>query len=370
MQKEFADTIMRDWCTLCRQRESQNTEKVHLKLSDNTMNDDEFRKLINESESEYLDFKEKTHESNLELVHDIICLANANSQSDRYIVYGINDNKSVVGVSNDEVKKFNTNHLESILRNANLNKSLFTHVKLTPYEIDEKRILILKIKNIPQKPFFLLKNYEEKTKKNKSCIKSLKAGAIYTRNVSENTPINSTALDDEVELMWRERFGIDKTPYDRSFIFLKDYDNWRSDGENGYIYYGKSPEYKIIEIEQDSGNVTPEQIKEDFSEYILPVELYWNVRRCVYRLQFNGTNLGIDCTVLVGLDNYRRIIPYPYGHQNYKKFEPFIQDDYGIDMCQIIQRCYWWESGIVSYDVMHTIKHWTRFKVKQEWDST
>jgi predicted HTH transcriptional regulator len=91
------------------------------------MNEELVGRLLSEGESEYLDFKEKMHKSNLELIHDILCLANSNNSSDRYIIYGVADNRDVVGVPDNEAEKWKTNRIVNILRSASLNRSLYNH---------------------------------------------------------------------------------------------------------------------------------------------------------------------------------------------------------------------------------------------------
>jgi len=57
--------------------------------------------LIREPESEYLDFKQSHHDDTLSLLHDILCLSNAWTESDRYLVFGVSNAGTVVGVEAD-----------------------------------------------------------------------------------------------------------------------------------------------------------------------------------------------------------------------------------------------------------------------------
>jgi hypothetical protein len=54
-------------------------------------------------------------------LHDILCLANSYSNSDRYLVFGVADDHSVTGVAADINRKTNAN-LQDFLRQANLNR--------------------------------------------------------------------------------------------------------------------------------------------------------------------------------------------------------------------------------------------------------
>lgn len=53
--------------------------------------------LLREPESEWLDFKEKFRENSVKLVHDILCLSNSYAETDRYLVFGVANDKTVEG---------------------------------------------------------------------------------------------------------------------------------------------------------------------------------------------------------------------------------------------------------------------------------
>jgi predicted HTH transcriptional regulator len=77
--------------------------------------------LLRQREAEWLDFKKEYHDNNASLLHDILCLANSYSNSDRYLVFGVADDHSVTGVAADINRKTNAN-LQDFLRQANLNR--------------------------------------------------------------------------------------------------------------------------------------------------------------------------------------------------------------------------------------------------------
>ena len=43
------------------------------------------------TDSRYWDFKLQHHENNAELIHDILCLANAEHDGERYLIFGVED---------------------------------------------------------------------------------------------------------------------------------------------------------------------------------------------------------------------------------------------------------------------------------------
>ncbi len=67
------------------------------------MND--LQSITAQKESEWLDFKREFHSNNAKLLHDILCLSNALYDGDRFIVFGIANDKTIFGVENDPNKK-------------------------------------------------------------------------------------------------------------------------------------------------------------------------------------------------------------------------------------------------------------------------
>ncbi|WP_431810640.1 ATP-binding protein [Lysinibacillus capsici] len=56
-------------------------------------------------EGDYWDFKEKHHTKKVDLLHDIICMANNRADRDGYIIFGISDEFEIVGVVNEEERR-------------------------------------------------------------------------------------------------------------------------------------------------------------------------------------------------------------------------------------------------------------------------
>ncbi len=158
----------------------------------------ELLNLINEKESEWIDFKRQFHENNAELIHDILCLCNSSFDGDRFIVFGVANDKTLHDVSNDSNKKTNAD-LHDLLRQIHLN--LIPKVELTSFNHNGNEIGILRIFNSTQKPFFVRKDFQ----KGKFLVR---AGVIYTRLGDTNIPRNEVAPDDHIEMMWKERFGL------------------------------------------------------------------------------------------------------------------------------------------------------------------
>ncbi len=107
--------------------------------------------LISQKESESLDFKREVHENNAKLLHDILCLSNSFYQGDRFIVFGVANDKTVHGVENDPKKKTNAD-LHDFLRQVHLNK--IPQIELTFHQVDEHEVGLLQITNAPKKAVF------------------------------------------------------------------------------------------------------------------------------------------------------------------------------------------------------------------------
>lgn len=195
--------------------------------------------LIQNDESDSLDFKREWHANKASLVHDILSLSNSLIKSNRYLVLGIDDAKQVIGVENDLNRKTQA-QLVDFLRAIQLNS--LPAIKLHTFEVDGHEIDVIEMKDIPEKPYFLNRDYREG-------ILTVRAGVTYTRDGDSNTPIDRCASEVKIEKMFQERFGILESPYERFRRYLKDKENWKYgyDEENSlYFYYLPFPEFTVL----------------------------------------------------------------------------------------------------------------------------
>jgi hypothetical protein len=247
--------------------------------------------LLIEDECEWLDFKQSFHENNVKLIHDIVCLVNAKADGDRYLVFGVTNDKNIVGIEKDKNKKKSAD-IQDLLKHSNFNR--IPEVSLY-YEKNENshEIAILKILNRPDKPFFLTKD-----KRNGRDI--IRAGVVYTRIGDTNISLNNSAPEDHIELMWRERFGMGLPPIRRMLRLLDQPDAWEKMDGDSYLYHRDFPEYKIIEGKKINSNFV-EEWSEKFPDphaSSLYVELW-----------YNSTILKRSIFVLV--DGARYMVPLP-----------------------------------------------------------
>jgi hypothetical protein len=158
----------------------------------------DIQNLISQNESEALDFKREFHKNNAELLHDILCLSNSFYEGNRFLLFGVANDKTIYGIENDPNKKTNAN-IQDFLRQVHLNK--LPQVELTLHQVGGHELGLLKIFNAPSKPYFLRKDFQD----GKFLVR---AGVIYTRLGDTNIPRHDTAPEDHIEIMWKERFGL------------------------------------------------------------------------------------------------------------------------------------------------------------------
>ena len=203
--------------------------------------------LINRrAEGEYWDFKRCHHRDKDNLVHDILCLANARHQGSRFLIFGVDDKDfSLHSISSDTGRRTQADIASLFRDNANkFFQSKFPEFYLSEVSINGALIDVLVVEDTSHKPYYLIEKY------GKIC-----AHHIYTRVCDTNTPKNDAAQPHEIERMWRERFGLDMTPLERVKLYLSDFDAWVPSsriGENLYLHHKTFPEFtlKVTEAEE------------------------------------------------------------------------------------------------------------------------
>lgn len=201
------------------------------------------------AEGDYWDFKEKWHENNSNLLHDIICMANSTANRDCYIIIGVRDDTfDVVGVDMEN-RKNQQNVLDLLHQKPKWAGGLVPEVYVKNIAILDKELDVIIIKQSDNTPFYLLEVY---TGKGAPIFK----GVIYTRKGDTKTPKTKTADLYDTELLWKRRFGLLYNPSQRAKFYLKDLDNWeiveygkRNDEKVGtFFYYLLDPDYTICLI--------------------------------------------------------------------------------------------------------------------------
>lgn len=197
--------------------------------------------LLATPEGEYCDRKRQFHSNNAELLHDILCLANACASCDRFLIIGQADDQEIVGIEGDPNRKRNSDLID-MLKKSRLNR--LPDVKLIDYEWNGHIISIIYVSNSHAKPYFATQDYLVGNTR-------VRAGVIYTRVGDTNTAIDGSGTDEQIELMWRERFALDIPPLSRLAILLKDESGWVKVVGDRYLYHRSHPEFVISDTEED-----------------------------------------------------------------------------------------------------------------------
>ena len=264
-------------------------------------------KLLRQEEYESLDFKQQFHENNLKLLHDILCLANAYIEEDRYLVFGITDDKKTIGVQSDSNRKTNAN-IQDLVRKANFNRIPTIKLETIKYQSNIE-IDILVIKNRPDKPFFLTKDYSYQGK-------TIRAGVIYTRLGDTNIPLKESASEAQIELMWRDRFGFGLPPLERMKRLLDDFEDWISINEDAQIYHKIFPEFTIRQ-----GKIIKETFRESWTDK------FFDPNAHSFEVELRYFETLIHKETFVECDGNRYQVPLPKINQSNSDSKLFIPKD-------------------------------------------
>ena len=197
------------------------------------------------SEGTYWDFKRCHHARKADLIHDILCLANAKHLGRRYLIFGVDSaDFSLHSISNDPGRRTQANIADLFRDNASkFFQTMFPDFYLAEVLMDGTVLDVLIIENMPNKPYYLVERYEK-----------LGAHHIYSRVCDTNTPVTNAAQPHEIEHMWRERFGLDLTSLDRVKLHLNEIDAWvpsNKIGENLYEHHKTFPEFTLKATEAE-----------------------------------------------------------------------------------------------------------------------
>ena len=197
------------------------------------------------TEGTHWDFKLQHHANNAELIHDILCLANAEHEGLRYLIFGVEDKTYTLHSIDGSTGRKSQADIAGLFRD---NAHKFFQSRTPTFYLSELRLAgklldALVIEDRPYKPHYLVEDY-------RSGSKVVRAGHIYTRHNDTNTPMNEFAPPHEIERMWRERFGLDQPPLERAKIYLADPKAWIPVSDGGffgtpYDYHCNFPEFTL-----------------------------------------------------------------------------------------------------------------------------
>ena len=198
-------------------------------------------------EGTHWDFKLYHHENRAALIHDILCLANAGHDGPRYLIYGVKDKTFELHSIDDSLNRKTQADLVGFFRD---NASKFFQSRTPSFYLREVQfgpntIDVLVIEDQPHKPYYLIEDYDCSRCSGRVVLKH----HIYTRVGDANTPITEAAPSHEIERMWRERFGLDKSPLERARQFLREPGSWKDQRDDGLVeatwYHTTFPEFTL-----------------------------------------------------------------------------------------------------------------------------
>lgn len=252
------------------------------------------------AEGDYWDFKEEWYSKKIDMLHDIICMANNLVNRETYIIIGVNDLGEVVGVS--QANRKNQQNVIDFLKDKKFAGEIRPEVYVHTIFIQDKEVDVLVIANTTHTPYYLTEDYKDNGG-------VLYKANIYTRVGDTNTPKIATADINNVEWLWKKRFGIIQSIKERFLMLLDNPNDWHF--ENEYDGYNTAfPEFQIrisqAEFENKLYNLMPERILFiDADYYQSSVELLYN-------------STVVHQAVLHHYDGGKKIFPeYRYAHSGY-----------------------------------------------------
>lgn len=256
------------------------------------------------TEGDYWDFKQKWHENNADLLHDIICMANNLADRDAYIIIGVSDGQStngiqIIGVPEDNRKS--QQNLIDFLKDKKFAGGLRPTVYVQTLSVGGKAIDVITVKNTSNTPYFLVEQHNY----GQECVR---AGHIYVRIGDTNTPKVAFADVDKVEYLWRKRFGIDLSVNERLLRLLDNPNDWSGDFNNdSHKYHSVYPEFQIhlIDYEEDEGDFKNNSIVTNLADH-----------NCDKKFSVSKLEITYHSTVLytenvIYLDGFRHLVPMP-----------------------------------------------------------
>lgn len=159
-----------------------------------------------QKESEFVDFKQEFYhkEATQDLIKDVISFANAKSNDEKYIIFGVADNYELFDIDYQKIR--DVSELNQVLKEY---CEPFINVEIYRFTYKEKKLLALIIANNVDRPYLIKKDYN----KNGSVLKS---GDIYIRHGATNFKANR----DDLDFIYANREKILLTVKDNSILFI------------------------------------------------------------------------------------------------------------------------------------------------------
>lgn len=260
-------------------------------------------------EGAYWDFKQEWHTDMPSLLKDIICFTNTVHDKDCFIIFGVTDALEIVGMEAQRRKQVD---IIDALDKLSFASNHVPQISVETIVIDNTELDVLIVYNTDLTPVYLKKPYGK-----------MLAGCIYSRNEDRNTPDNGNAEIEQIEYLWKKRFGLTKPALQFILDHLKNKHEWNElDGRYYNIY---RPEY-LLHIHDDEDT---DRRSDEFYGYVQTNE----------SMSFELVDIKANNTVLLShqlavLDSGRLVVPIPeWGyiyrdqyHQNSVAYKYYIEN--------------------------------------------
>lgn len=270
-------------------------------------------------EDDYWDFKQCHHKNKADLLHDIICMANNRSDNDGYIIFGIQDKTfDIIGVENDDNRR-NQQNIIDFLKSKTFFMSIRPKIQLVTLHIYHHDIDVLIVYNTLETPYYVTNEYKE-------AGRIVRANFIYTRVGDTNTDIDKSADANHIEYLWKKRFGLHLSPFEKLRYNLKQKTNWKCSEESHYNI--QNPEYTLV---QD------DDMDSDSAEFYAYNMSNHSVMYGTISANYFGTTLYKRQIVTLDGGRYTTVVPewgfihYDKYHQKVDAFKYFVKDDISYD---------------------------------------
>ena len=302
-------------------------------------------------EGQYWDFKEQWPDDKMDIIKDIICMANNLNDQKGYIIFGIKDpnprtgNKAdVIGVESGPNSFKQTSDITDQLSKMPFAGGRKPSVKFDTIEYNQKLLNIITVESCDAGPIYLDKKYslrqgDQEIGKKKRKNRDLYPGTLYVRDQDSTTPWDETANPEITEMLWKKHFHMLKTPMENFLDLLEDPSNWEyidSHEESPALFRCKlNPNYrmeicnpspeeneKCITVEELRNCMIPPISSEKVIERIEAV-LRVHERHEFYAYTQPDPSMGFselriekdlqllkECSI-VNMDGYRALIPLP-----------------------------------------------------------
>ena len=244
-------------------------------------------------EADYWDVKQEWHEKTEDLIKDIICFANTVHDKDCFLIFGINDDLKVCGMEKERTKQcFILDTLSKLQFAGDVQPDIELKTATVQSDIEPDTMVevdILIIYNTYLTPIYLKKMYGKMIQ-----------GCIYSRIGDKNTENNGNSDIRQIEMLWKKRFGLTKSPYEYIIDRLADKSEWHEYDNGWYNIY--KPEYVLYE---DFGE-EKHGIEEEFYSYALT-----NESTSFHILNITANNTVLNAFQVAVLDSGRLTVPVP-----------------------------------------------------------